>query len=231
MLVSNFELLLKRITPSAGNIANSDRPILQGYFLTIANTSETDLNLRLQFTATTPSLNVMDTFVIADVTGGNAFGDLTPTSNSKRFTYNVQVPGCDTALIILQPDIRKLNVDSDTLEIRGFVEIFLESPFFDTYNLLLNPEHRGTFLPNTDVSDFDQLVYTLPTPNGGSLFSVGPAIPDNFPVQPEQQQLQENLSFMAQRMDSLQERLANLEASNYSEEGSTTGNNIMNRNS
>ncbi|NEP88879.1 MAG: hypothetical protein F6K18_19680 [Okeania sp. SIO2C2] len=45
MLVSTFELLLKTITPNAGNIPNSDRQVLQGYFLTIANPNNTDLKL------------------------------------------------------------------------------------------------------------------------------------------------------------------------------------------
>ncbi|NES75018.1 MULTISPECIES: hypothetical protein [Okeania] len=173
MLVSTFELLLKKITPTPGNIPNSDRQVLQGYFLTIANPNNTDLRLRLQFTATTPNLNVADTITIRDVAGANVFGNLIPTPDPRKFTLDVGIAAHDTGLVILQPDITTLDPQVDEVEIRGFVEIFLRAPA-GNFNLLLTPEHRGTFVNNNRPrrADFDQLVYALPTPNGGSLFQL-----------------------------------------------------------
>lgn len=186
MLVSTFELLLKPITPTAGNIPNSDRQVLQGYFLTIANPNNTSLRLRLQFTATTPNLNLADTITIRDVSGTNVFGNLTPTPDPRKFTLDVGIAAHDTGLVILQPDITTLNPQVDTVEIRGFVEVFLRFPN-DKINVLLTPEHRGTFVSENIpiVSDFDQLVYALPTATGSSLFELKPVPKDLKEVKPE----------------------------------------------
>ena len=183
MLVSTFELLLKDITPTEGSISDSGRKILQGYFLTIANTTDTTLRLRLLFTATTPSINLADTIFITDVTGGNSFGDLTATSNPNQFRFDISVPPNDTALVILQPDITVLDPATRTVETRGYVEIstlnLTKQPI--TFNVLLTPEHRGTFLPNDFIfgkdadnkgKDFDQLISTLPTATGSSLYQL-----------------------------------------------------------
>ena len=179
MLVSTFELLLGKITPSAGKIPGSDRQVLQGYFLTVANTTDTNLRLRLEFTATTPTINLVDTFVVTDVSGTNlpqpGTGDLRRTSDPKKYFFDLAVGACDTGLFILQPDITRLDPKDPNfkkVEVRGFVEISLLSSIVGSFDLLLTPEHRGTFLPNANRSDFDQLVYALPTPTGGSLFTL-----------------------------------------------------------
>jgi hypothetical protein len=215
MRVSTFELLLKPITPATPDnpktpeenaLAQTDRLVLQGYFLTIANTSETDLGLRLQFTATIPdpSTVVGKTFVFLDFgeeentdreeLKGNLVGDLSQIGDSNKFEFKFTLPGSKTALFLVQPDIlpppTSSNDQLERIEIRGFAEIFLESPPSQEFELLLTPEHRGTFLPaitskNMDkmqglkklIPDFDQLVYPLPTPNGGSLFVLGPTLP------------------------------------------------------
>ena len=259
MLVSTFELLLKKITPTAGNIPNSDRQVLQGYFLTIANPNKTVLNLRLQFTATTPNLNLADTITISDVTGANVFGDLTPTSDPRKFTLDVGITAHDTGLVILQPDITILNPQVDTVEIRGFVEIFLRSPG-GKFNVLLTPEHRGTFVSENQpiFSDFDQLVYALPTANGGSLFQLKldktakeikpeikeskerkeikeiKEIPDKFSDNIERistnqaNEVQQTLALMAQSIDNIGQRLATQEAFISSEERPAVGETAVN---
>lgn len=182
MLVSTFELLYKSITPTPGQAPGSSRIILQGYFLTIANTSTRRLDFLIRFNATTPGLNLADTIRIVDVTGGNSFGDLTPVpGDPDQFTQSVRVPAQDTALLILQPDITSTSLPS-TVEFRGFVEIEIttRTPGAQSFDVLLTPEHRGTFLPN-DFSpgpnanvgkDFDQLIVSLPTATGSSLFQL-----------------------------------------------------------
>ncbi|NEO56103.1 MAG: hypothetical protein F6K54_25330 [Okeania sp. SIO3B5] len=251
MLVSTFELLLKPITPTAGNIPNSDRQVLQGYFLTIANPNNANVTLRLQFTATTPNLNLADTITISDVAGVNVFGDLTPTPDPRKFILNVEITAKDTGLVILQPDITTLNPQVDTVEIRGFVEIFLLPPS-EKISVLLTPEHRGTFVSENPpiVSDFDQLVYALPTATGGSLFQLPSLISDKnikeikpeikeikeakeFEKNPKENietvtanqgnEVQQTLALMAQSIDNIGQRLATQEAFISSEERPVVG--------
>ncbi|MEH1844339.1 MAG: hypothetical protein V7L25_04845 [Nostoc sp.] len=186
-LVSTFELLVKAITPvTAPGTEAVARTVIQGYFLTIANTSNSDVKLTLQFTATTPVLNVADTVTISDVTGTNDFSDLTPVpGDPNRFTFSLGISANDTALLTLLPDVTKIGIiKAHALEIRGYVEILLNSPSAATpVNLLLTPEHRGTFLPQNLAApnpDFDQLAYSLPTSTGGSLFTLtGPVLKIN----------------------------------------------------
>jgi hypothetical protein len=223
MRVSTFELLLKPITPATPEqeevpnreaLAQSDRFVLQGYFLTIANPSDTDLDLRLRFTATVSRSvrdseannvtldNLIDrTFVFLDLglgEGGNGIegnvpGDLTRIEGTNQFEFEFTLPGSKTAFFLVQPDIIPRLQSSggvEKTEIRGFTEIFLDFPLSQIFELLITPEHRGTFLPpmlpenmgkmqgmKKLISDFDQLVYTLPTPTGGSLFTLGPTLP------------------------------------------------------
>lgn len=257
MLVSTFELLLKTITPTAGNIPNSDRQVLQGYFLTIANPSNTNLRLRLQFTATTPNLNVADTITIRDLAGVNVFGNLTPTPDPRKFTIDVGIAPHDTGLVILQPDITTLDPTVDTVEIRGFVEIFLRFPSSEKINVLLTPEHRGTFISENIpiASDFDQLVYALPTATGSSLFKLGPLVSDKnikeikpeikeikeakeFEKNPKENietvtpnqanEVQQTLALMAQSIDNIGQRLATQEAFISSEERPAVGETAVN---
>ncbi|MEB3281024.1 MAG: hypothetical protein VKK42_19075 [Lyngbya sp.] len=197
MLVSTFELLLKPITPVEGNIPGSARTVLQGYFLTIANPNDTPLRLRLQFSATTPNLNLDETITIRDVVGTNEFGDLVPTSDPRKFNYNLSLPAHDTALVILQPDITRLNPNTDRLEIRGYVEIFLEQRGLRPVNVLLTPEHRGTFVNKgiMNLSEFDQLVYSLPTATGSSLFQLVSRPKDGKEIKPEIKEIKEFKEF------------------------------------
>lgn len=224
MLLSTFELLLKDITPAEGNIANSNRKILQGYFLTISNPNNFDVLLRLKFNATTPSLDTSKLIVIRDTGGSNDFGNL-DADNS----YDFGLRANDTGLIILQPDILTLNPNIDTVEFRGYVEIFVRQqfPFPALLNrqLLFTPEHRGTFLPNAGETEFDQLFTTVPTSTGASLMEVDsifvggftpgiglPNSPSSNPVLPEGvgsdvASIQQALAVMTQSVNDLSQQV------------------------
>lgn len=202
MLISTFELLVKNILPSpaappAAGIP-SGRTVIQGYFLTIANTSNVAASFELKFTAqtpdfqlrpdpdpapaSTPPIGLGDTRLLAlfDINGKN-FPPLPLPSESNRKTliFDLTIEARDTGLFILQPNVTKPTLLSEAnLEIRGFSQISLKSGGASSVNVLLTPEHRGTFLPpssfkNNDVPlDFDQLVYSLPTARGRSLYEL-----------------------------------------------------------
>ncbi|MBU7583948.1 MAG: hypothetical protein KAF91_13730 [Nostoc sp. TH1S01] len=230
-LVSTFELLVNPIAPTdnLGNLppdvvqklGKVARRVVQGYFLTIANTTDAAARLRLEFTATTPELNLVDTVTIRDVLGNNEFSELIPVpGNPKKFTFNVGIPAHDTALITLLPDLQNVDLftGAKNLEIRGYVSISRAAIAGPSYELLVTPEHRGTFLPkNIDdsVPDFDQIAYSLPTASGGSLVRL-PSImrPPVVTSQPGEsnnvEDGQEVLSLMAQRIEELEQRLANV---------------------
>jgi hypothetical protein len=222
MLVSTFELLVKPITPANAGPASLARTIVQGYFLTIANTSNAAVTLRLTFRATTPSIDLAKTVTIIDITGTNVFGDLTAAN-----TFDLTLAANDTGLFILQPDVTIPSVlAGQDLEIRGYVEID-RLGFGIGVNVLLTPEHRGTFFSgsvNAPGSDIDQLVYALPTALGQSLYNLNglnkpikefvdvpniplplakgsPELAANPPILPNN--IQEVLVNMAQQIDAL----------------------------
>ena len=174
MLLSTFELLLKKITPNAGTVNNSDRSILQGYFLNVSNPTNRNLRIRLRFNATTPNLNPAELLDILDTSGTNDFSGSLVADGPNRFRYDFTLDAGDTGLFILQPNILTLNPASDTVEVRGFVEIFIVVPFFGIPRpLLVTPEHRGTFLPSPGGGEeFDQLITSLPTSTGAGMLMV-----------------------------------------------------------
>lgn len=251
MLVSTFELLVKPIAPSGSGPVAVARTVVQGYFLTIANPSNLDLRIRLQFTATTPSLNILDTVAILDVQGTNDFSDLVAVpGDPKRFTFDLGIPANDTALVTLLPDLSTdvlppfgvPDLLNQTLEVRGYVEISLLSPFsLRGINLLLTPEQRGTFLPRNLSSpnpDFDQLAYSLPTATGSSLFKLGgflvPTIPPidapiegipNLPISGIEQMFNQ----MAERINGLEQRLESAGQSFISPQPSNNGDQVSNQ--
>ncbi|MEM9009236.1 MAG: hypothetical protein AAGE59_37765 [Cyanobacteria bacterium P01_F01_bin.86] len=191
MLLSTFELLLIPITPTPGTVAGSDRSILQGYFLNVSNPNSFSLRIRLRFNALTPSLNISNLVSILDRDGNNDFSSLL-SDGPNRFRFEFTLDANDTALFILQPDIRSLNPTTN-LEVRGFVEIFTVSnfplPFLPSTNpLLVTPEHRGTFLPSPDAAgaaaaEFDQLIVSLPTSTGAGLLNVDSIVsPELVPI-------------------------------------------------
>ncbi|MGB5961951.1 MAG: hypothetical protein WBG73_14885 [Coleofasciculaceae cyanobacterium] len=251
MLVSTFELLTKPIAPAGSGPAVVARTVVQGYFLTVANPNNIDVKLQLQFTATTPNLNTIDTVTILDVNGTNNFTDLSPVpGDPKKFSFNLVIPANDTALVTLLPDLRTdvippfgvPDVLTKTLEIRGYVEIFVQRPIsFRGVNLLLTPEHRGTFLPQNLAApnpDFDQLVYSLPTATGSSLFKVGGFIlpisdalndtADTTPVVPLNS-IEQMFDQMAERINGLEKRLESAGQSFISVQQSSNGDQVSNQ--
>jgi hypothetical protein len=196
MLVSTFELLVKNILPAEAMGVLKGRTIIQGYFLTISNTSNSDIELELQLVARTPRfrlrpdpdpgpppVGVGDTRILAlfDIVGANVPPlPLPPDIAVGSLTFDLKLGPRDTGLFILQPNVTKpsLIAAADT-EIRGYSQISLKSNEPSSINVLLTPEHRGTFLtpipdmgaPNNPI-DFDQLVYSLPTARGRSLYEL-----------------------------------------------------------
>ncbi|MEA5582764.1 hypothetical protein VB620_15615 [Nodularia harveyana UHCC-0300] len=224
-LVSTFELLVKQIAPTdnleslpvdiAEKLKKVARRVVQGYFLTIANTTNSVAPLRIEFTATTPKLNIKDTVIVVDIQG-NKFGDLKPTQDPRKFIVDLKIPAQDTALVTLLPDLNNLDILKGVkdLEIRGYVKISRRALRGPTYDLLVTPDQRGTFLPNNlndKLPDFDQIAYALPTANGGSFLSLKPLF---FPGDFVTAQVGDNSSLtnnQQELMDLICERLDNLD--------------------
>lgn len=155
-------------------VGNSDRSVLQGYFLNVSNPSRFSRRIRLRFNATTPQINPAEVLAIRDTIGNNVFGGLVANSPT-QLTYDFALDAGDTGLVILQPDITTLDPTTADVEVRGYVEIFVLEflPTNATRPLLLTPEHRGTFLPSPNGSEeFDQLVVALPTSTGAALMNI-----------------------------------------------------------
>lgn len=184
MLVSTFELLVQSqlprdLNPPAPPAASSlSRTVIQGYFLTLANVTNSDIAVSVVFTSVTPSVDINETFAFIDITGKNIEGDLTPHVGRGKARFTINIPANDTVLFILQPDIRKN--DGELLrradfEVRGYVEILLSSLSLTRIaTLLVTPEQRATFFKDLTATDpqLDQVVYNLPTATGGSLFTL-----------------------------------------------------------
>jgi hypothetical protein len=99
MLISTFELLVKRQLPktvrdSSGNpvpVATSplSRPVVQGYFLSIANTTSDEAALILEFKAVTATVDLTGiTATLLDKDGSNDIGDVIPdVPNAYKFPF------------------------------------------------------------------------------------------------------------------------------------------------
>lgn len=189
-VVSNFELLVKPLVQPSVDILGAGRTVIQGYFLSVANlSSRDDFRLQLNFRAKSTDLETANLLAFWDVDGNNAL--LQPESNTPNSrVYEIRLQPRDTGLFVLQPNAANRDViNAANTEIRGYLEATLSAPFGgQTYNLLLSPEHRGTFLPKGFVApdnvvpgtpqDFDQLVYSIPTAQGGTAFEFKQISPD-----------------------------------------------------
>lgn len=175
MLVSTFELLVKPQLPKELQQPPFDkisRTVIQGYFLTLANTTSSKVRVSLVFTALSPMLDPAKTITFLDISGDNIPGDVDPGIPGKT-SFAFSIPANDTGLFILQPDPALLNNPEPDFEVRGYVEIFLSSLSpLRTATLLLTPEHRGTFFKDVTAADpqLDQIIYPLPTATGSSLY-------------------------------------------------------------
>lgn len=193
MLVSTFEILVKSQLPNPdqieplpsappadvlAKIQKLGRTVIQGYFLTIANLNDFKVTVSLAFTALTPSISLDETIGLLDVKETNLVIKGKPDLLDGKVRYTLTVPANDTGLFILQPDFinNPQLLDSKDFEVRGYVEISLSMLLKgkNAARLLLTPEHRGTFFKDLEAEDpqLDQIVYSLPTAKGGSLFKL-----------------------------------------------------------
>ncbi|MCP9933576.1 MULTISPECIES: hypothetical protein [Cyanophyceae] len=175
-IISTFELLAKPQLPSGipGPIASLSRNVIIGYFLTISNTSLTDLLLSVVFTARTNSGSGLEGSIsFLDTSGTNIAGALEPTSTANKFRFSpLSLPASATAQLLVQPTPDK--VETLDYEVRGYVELSLSSLSGSLTNIPLqvSAEQRGTFfadLKGATLADkaLDQVAWALPVPDGG----------------------------------------------------------------
>ena len=202
MEVSTFELLVKRIAPSPPAPKAVARRVVQGYFLTISNLENQAISYKLEFNISKPNpadpdrTLVNNAEILMDIAGANTPVSLLPTGatvNTTKFTTaSFVIPAKQTASIQLLPILGKalLTAANPDLEVRGFVRLRVPPEFrfngkFWSYGpqsktpvkVLLNPEIRGTFLPNEfppQGGDFDQINYPLALASGQGLNEVPP---------------------------------------------------------
>ncbi|MBW4531235.1 MAG: hypothetical protein KME02_11185 [Aphanothece saxicola GSE-SYN-MK-01-06B] len=185
-LVSTFELLLKPQLPVAvaqvaPALAPLSRTILLGYFLSIANPNGQEIALTVVLTTRTPGLDPNRVAAFLDIDGVDLalVGSTTTAGLITSTRYTFQLSANDAGLLIIQPDITKLNIFAPNFELRGYVEIFagsLGAP--RSFEILATPEQRGTFFRSVEnagppavqeISELGEIAYSLPTANGGSL--------------------------------------------------------------
>ncbi|MBB5762737.1 hypothetical protein ABEV34_15595 [Methylorubrum rhodesianum] len=204
MDVSTFEILYKPLTPPLGAGTEAiARRVLQGYFLTIANTEAFDFTFRIAFNITLPNPDNParrldgNTLFITDVASpDNVFSTSLTRSpaGGNRYVGSFVVPAGKTALVVLLPNITVPTFFATTpadIEIRGWVSLSLPclfrrvGRFFKLTpqegapaRVLLNAEHRSTYLPpgwpvtaSGDL-DFDQTGTNLTLASGMALNEV-----------------------------------------------------------
>ena len=203
MEISTFEILAKPIAPVKGidpALLPVARRVVQGYFLTISNLEAIDLRYRIEFTVSLPVpadpnkilLDKKNAFLVIDVEGANFEVPLTQVPGKpKVYRAFFTIPAHKTASVELLPKLPEA-LDPGLLEVRGYVSLFLPPAIIKfpqpvpqpqskrPVKVLLNPEIRGTFLPNDFPSrantgfDFDQINYTLAIASGKGLNEIPP---------------------------------------------------------
>lgn len=214
MEVSTFEILYKPLTPSLGAGTEAiARRVLQGYFLTVANLEAVDFRFRIEFKITLPQpdnpsrrLDANALFITDVAAPDNVFSTSLPRTpaGGNRYVTSFVVPAGKTALVVLLPNITVPNFFVATpsdIEVRGTVSLALPcvfkvqtNPFKITYGpqpgaparVLLNAEHRATFLPpgwpvvaSGDL-DFDQTVVSVALARGRALNEIPQDAPCTF---------------------------------------------------
>ena len=201
MEISTFEILTAPIAPVVGippALIPVARRVVQGYFLTITNLEAIDLRYRIEFTVSLPvpadpnKILLNNTFLVVDVEGLNITIPLTQVLNKPEvYRAFFTIPAHKTASVQLLPKLPDV-LTPGLLEVRGYVSLFLPPLPFGTITMpcppqsitpvkvLLNPEIRGTFLPNDfppqapTLPDFDQINYTLAIASGKGLNEIPP---------------------------------------------------------
>ncbi|NJO41758.1 MAG: hypothetical protein HC769_06855 [Cyanobacteria bacterium CRU_2_1] len=203
MELSTFELLVKPIAPRNGDLTIKAvaRRVVQGYFLTISNLESVDLTFNLDFFISIPdsadaNRSLRDNAVlIYDIAGNNNFIPLIEIVTDRQFSGSFVLPAGQTASVELLPNATLFTNADPMFEVRGYVSLTLPALFnFETFRfepqrkmpvqVLLNPEIRGTFLPNgypQDLGgDFDQINYSLAIASGKALNEIKPE--KGFPI-------------------------------------------------
>lgn len=206
MELSTFELLVKRIAPITDPVADPvtaavARRFVQGYFLTMSNLESIDLTYQLEFfiSRSVPVDADRSLFdradAIYDLAGANLGLFLYGDANTIRFRTSFTIPARQTASIQLLPKPALFAADVPKLEVRGFTVLSLptlldlnsfsfKAQSNKPVRVLLNPEMRGTFLPNNYPAvldgDFDQISYPLALASGKGLNAIDPE-PTFFP--------------------------------------------------
>ncbi|ELR98174.1 hypothetical protein [Gloeocapsa sp. PCC 73106] len=191
--VSPFELLIKAIAPiPAGSpLEQVNRTVIQGYFLTISNLVDLERQISFSFVISAPSIPPDNTptsrtlegntVLLYDIAGANQelTFNLISTPGTPYLRYNsvgsIKLPNLASVTVQLLPKAELVLTSPDTkLEIRGFCEVIADDGV--TGDVFLNPEIRGTFIPNqfrsiipgnpigdiqSRLLDFDQLSYSL----------------------------------------------------------------------
>lgn len=194
MEISTFEILTKRIAPPIPGLEAVARRVVQGYFLTISNLEAIDLLYRIEFTVSLPvpadsnKILLNNAFLVVDVEGSNTPISLIQDAvKPKLYRGFFKIPAHKTASVQLLP-ILPASLTPGLLEVRGYVSLFLPPRRIfppapqskKPVKVLLNPEIRGTFLPNdfspltTSPLDFDQINYTLAIASGKALNEIPP---------------------------------------------------------
>lgn len=216
MEISTFELLYRPLTPPLGDGTEAiARRVLQGYFLTVSNLDdERGFTFTITFRISLPDppnpsrTLAGNALFISDVAGpGNQFRTflLNQPRGSNRFSANFAVPAGATALVVLLPNITVPGFFSSgpaDIEIRGNVQLDLpcrlpeDAPFGRLVRtepqpgapapVLLNAEHRATYLPRgwpedgVRPLDFDQTGTAVALASGRARNDV--ASPDPCPL-------------------------------------------------
>lgn len=190
MEISTFELLAAPIAPVMGlppALLPVARRVVQGYFLTISNLEPISVRYRIEFAISLPvpanpnKILLNNAVLVVDVEGLNTLIALTQVPNKPQvYRGFFTIPPHKTASVQLLPKLPDV-LTPGLLEVRGYVSLFrvrTKFPFFPPLppvKVLLNPEIRGTFLPNDFLSaartspDFDQINYTLAIASGKGL--------------------------------------------------------------
>jgi len=199
MIVSTFELLINKrqfpkpkdlpqpvqdqlnLTPKQEDfLEDLSREVIQGYFLTISNLTNTTIELIISFRTVNSEgqtfLNGKDIAALFDVDGNNNAATFVSGSPG-RLDYSVELPGNDTGQLIVQANPGLIFNPNNKKELRGYVDIASSNE--GNINLLLTPEHRATFYKRNEggetsnpVVQLDQVAYALPTATGSSMFSM-----------------------------------------------------------
>ncbi|WP_445248159.1 hypothetical protein [Microcoleus sp. OTE_8_concoct_300] len=196
MEISTFEILTAPIAPVIGlppALLPVARRVVQGYFLTISNLEPIDWQYRIEFAISLPvpadpnKILLNNAFLVVDVEGLNITIPLTQQPGKPEvYRGFFTIPAHKTASVQLLPILPQA-LTPGLLEVRGYVSLF---PLFPSQNdvllppvkVLLNPEIRGTFLPNNFPSpantelDFDQINYTLAIASGKALNEIPPEV-------------------------------------------------------